>query len=149
ISILLFSLHFTSTVSGQSGVIKGRIFDSNSKEPLTGATVIVKGVSTGAMADAKGIFIIQNIPADTYQLTGSYLSYESLTKENVVVRAGDTTEIELALTPESISLDAVEIVARVNREAENVLLAEQRRSLTGTQMVGARELSRKGISDAE
>lgn len=147
--LLLLFFSFLSSVSGQSGVIKGSVFDSNTREPLTGATIVVKGVSKVAIADAGGDFIIQNVPADTYQLTGSHLSYESVTKENVVVRAGDTTEIELALIPESIRLEVIEIIARVNRETENMLLAEQRRSLMATQIVGARELSRKGISDAE
>lgn len=144
--LLFFSSSF---VYSQTGIIKGSIVNSKTQEPLTGATITIEGTSYGAAADSEGSFLIGNIPSGIYQVTGSYLSYETLTKEGVAVRAGDTTTIEMALAPEGISLKAVEITAKPNREAEHIQLAEQRKSLTAIQQVGAHELSRKGIGDAE
>src|SRR5690606_32075079 len=65
------------------------------------------------------------------------------------VRVGDTTEVNMELVSEGISLNEVVIVAKVNREAENILLLDQKKSLVAVQNIGARELSRKGIGDAE
>lgn len=53
------------------------------------------------------------------------------------------------MNPDELNLDQVEIVARANRESENILLGEQRKSLFAIQAVGAVELSRKGIADAQ
>ena len=43
----------------------------------------------------------------------------------------------------------MEVVAKANRESENVTMMEQKRSIVAIQTIGAQELSRKGISDAQ
>lgn len=40
-------------------------------------------------------------------------------------------------------------MAKANRESESVTLLEQKRSVVAVQAVGAKELSRKGVSDAQ
>src|SRR5690606_29961793 len=57
--------------------------------------------------------------------------------------------LDFEMSSDDISLQEVEVVARANRESENILLMEQRQALLATQAVGARELSRKGIGDAQ
>ncbi len=143
-------LFFTaSTIFAQNGVIKGKIVDAQTKETVIGASVVIKGTSTGAAADLDGNFVIHNAPAGTHTIVVSSVGYQSLTKNEVVVQNNKETVINLLLDPEDLMLGAVEVVARVNRESEAVLLLEQRQALVATQSVGVRELSRKGIGDAQ
>lgn len=149
-SFLLFLLLLSSSITfAQHGAISGRVTDAETGLPLTGATIVIEGTKDGATTNDNGCLLLENVPEGTHRVTGSYLSYKPLTKTEVVVRTGDTARIEMALEPEGISLKAVEIFIRTNRETEKILLAERRESLVATQAVGARELSRKGIGDAE
>jgi len=147
--LLFFIFAFSLAVQAQTGTIRGTITDAKTNEPLIGASVLVEGTTNGAAADLDGNYVIQNVPAGTYSLIASYVSYESATMTGVVVRGDQDIVADFRMNSDDISLEEVEVVARANRESENILLMEQRQALVATQAVGARELSRKGIGDAQ
>lgn len=147
-SLLLF-LGLSSSLLGQDGTIKGKILDLDTGEPLFGVTVIVEDIFFEEMTDENGEFIIYDVPVGNYTVTTSHFHYETTTQEGVVVRAGETTELELELQSEGIGLSTAEIVVRINRESETALLLDQRKSIVASQSIGAQELSRKGVGDAE
>lgn len=146
---IIFFIAITGTALAQTGIIKGTIIDAKTNEPLIGASVLVEGTTSGAAADLDGNFVIQNVPAGTYNLIASYVAYQSVTKTGVVVERNKETIVEILMSSDDISLDEVEVVARANRESENILLLEQKKALLATQAVGASELSRKGIGNAQ
>ena len=147
----MFLLFFfsTSILFAQTGTITGNIVDAKTKEKLVGAIVEIDGMQFKTVTDNEGNFKIKNVPAGVYRLNGTYISYKTFTSEKIVVRGNDTTKINLLLEPENSKLDEVFIVAKANRESENVMLMQQKKSLVSIQNIGAKELSRKGISDAE
>lgn len=151
ISAFLIFLFFGlgGIVLAQDGVIKGRIIDAQTQEPLFGVTVIVEDIFYEEMTDEDGSFIIHDVPVGTYTVTSSHFFYETISLEGVAVKANEVTEIELSLDSEDVGLDAAEIVVRINRESETALLLDQRRAIVATQSIGAQELSRKGVGDAE
>lgn len=148
--ILLLSLVFQSVlVFGQSGAIKGQIMDKESQSPLPFADIILEGTTLGAMTDIDGQFIITGVPAGKYRVSGSSLSYETQTLENVTVNAGETSQIRMALSLQDNILETVGIVVQANRETEAVLLLDRKKAILSQQSIGAVELSRKGIGDAQ
>ena len=146
---ILFFLVTATGVLAQTGSIKGSVLDSKTKESLIGAAVIIQGTTIGAAADLNGDYTIQNVAPGTYTLVASSVAYQSIIKKGVVVEKNKETVVEFLLDPDDISLGEVQVVAKANRESENILLLEQKKALLVTQTVGARELSRKGISDAQ
>ena len=136
-------------LSAQNGSIKGKVIDAANDEPLIGASVTVSGTTTGGATDFDGNYSIPNLAPGTYSLTISYISYKTQTKADVRVEPGKETVVDIALESADISLGEVEVVAKANRESENILLMEQREAVLATQAVGAKEMSRKGVSDAE
>ncbi len=146
---LLVFLFSSAGLFAQNGTITGRIIDTKVNEPLIGAVINIEGTALGAAADFDGNFVIENVPAGTYTLIASYVAYEPARKPGVTVSSNQTTSVEMQMSSDAITLDAVVVVGRANRESENVLLVGQRESLVATQAVGARELSRKGIGDAQ
>ena len=140
---------FCGSILAQNGTIKGSIVDSKTKEPLIGASVVIEGTTKGAAADLDGNYVIPNVSEGTYTLVVYYVSYETLTKKGVSVVRNKETIVDFLMNPDELNLDQVEIVARANRESENILLGEQRKALFAIQAVGAVELSRKGIADAQ
>lgn len=146
--LFLWALSFMG-VSAQNGTVKGKIIDAKTNEPLIGASVMIEGTGNGAAADLDGNFVIRNLPSGTYTLKASYVSYNPLIKKGIVVAAAKETVVDFLLSSDDIALQEVEVVAKANRESENILLMEQRKTLLATQAVGARELSRKGIGNAQ
>src|SRR5690554_3676567 len=140
---------YTFSIQAQTGTIKGVITDSKTNEPLIGASVFIKETSSGTAADLDGNYIIQNLSAGTYTLVVSYVAYNEITHSGVVVEVNKETNLNFEMSSDDINLQEVEVIARVNRESENILLMEQKQALVATQSVGARELSRKGIGNAE
>ncbi|MDR2938338.1 MAG: TonB-dependent receptor [Prevotellaceae bacterium] len=143
-------LLFTAAATfAQSGTIKGKALDEKTGETLIGASVFLKENPTkGGIADFDGSYTIANVPEGTHTVVATYISYKSIEK-NVAVESGKAAELDFLLSSDDVVLDAVKVVARANRESENTLLLEQRQSLRATQVVGARELSRKGIGNAQ
>ncbi|NLO70495.1 MAG: TonB-dependent receptor plug domain-containing protein [Porphyromonadaceae bacterium] len=149
-TIIIALLFLISTsLFAQKGSIKGKVIDSADNEPLIGASVTISGTTTGGATDFDGNYTITNLDPGTYTLSVTYISYKAQSKANVRVESGKETVVDIALESADIALGEVEVVARANRESENILLMEQRQALLATQAVGAREMSRKGISDAE
>lgn len=134
---------------GQSGVIEGRVIDKETQEPLFGASIILEGTTVGAMVDMDGHYVIANVRPGNYNLSGSYISYETQTVENIEIKPGETIRINLELESQYNTLEAVGIVAKANRETETALLLDRRNAIAATQSIGASELSRKGITDAQ
>lgn len=144
---ILFLL--TTNLMAQKGSITGKVIDAQNSEPLIGAAVTLSGTATGSATDFDGNYTIPNLSPGTYSLTITYISYKTQTKADVLVEADKPTQIDIMLESADISLKEVQVVARANRESENILLLEQKNALLATQAVGAKEMSRKGISDAE
>ena len=86
------------------GAVRGRVTDG-SGEPLPGATVTVKGTTRGTVTNDKGNFVLKEADANT-TLVISFIGY---TDKSVVV--GNRKEIEVALTPASVSLDDITVVS--------------------------------------
>lgn len=149
---IVFSALFfliTTGLMAQKGSISGKVIDAQNSEPLIGASVVITGTTNGSATDFDGNYTISNLNPGRYTLTVTYISYKTQTKENVVVEADKPTVVDILLESADISLSEVTVVARANRESENILLMEQRQAILATQAVGAREMSRKGVSDAE
>lgn len=147
IPLILF-LSFSTGSFAQTGVIKGKIVDAKTDEPLIGASVVIEGTTIGAAADLDGNFMIRDIPPGEHTLIASYVAYLTDIIEGIKVDENEETTVQISLLPDDIDLREVEVIARANRESENILLMDRRQALVATQSMGARELSRKGISDA-
>jgi TonB-dependent receptor len=111
IFFFLFSLLLTSFVLAQTGSIRGITYDKDSKEPLTGANIIVKGTSLGAATDIDGKYIIRNVPIGKQTLIISYIGYNSIS-EDVTISENRTLEQDFYLQPQAIEGQTVTVTAQ-------------------------------------
>lgn len=129
--------------------LKGRVKDRQSNEPLIGATVQVVGSSVAAVTDVDGNFQLTGLRDGIYDIEIKYVGYKTAVKRQVKIEDGKAATLDFELEADNRLLAGVEVVAKANRESENVTMMEQRRSVVAIQAIGAQELSRKGISDAQ
>jgi outer membrane receptor protein involved in Fe transport len=149
IFILLITFLLSSQVYSQKATIKGRLIDNETKEPLMYGIVLIEGTTQGTTTDLDGYYILENVPIGTLTLKASYVSYHPIVKQGVVVSEGETISIDFALSSNTVGLGEVKVTGQKNRESETLLLMEQKKAVIATQAIGAQELSRKGVSDAE
>lgn len=84
----------------QTQVVRGRILDQESKQPLIGATVVLvaEGTPNGTTTDMEGYFKLSNVPIGRRVIKVTYLGYESLNVPDVVVTAGKEVVLNLTMT---------------------------------------------------
>ncbi|MBI1937140.1 MAG: TonB-dependent receptor [Ignavibacteriales bacterium] len=110
--ILLFLLGMVPVMfAGTTGKLAGKIVDSETKEPLIGANVVLQGTNHGAAADIEGDYYINNIPPGVYTVVVSSVGYHKVTIEKVLIKIDLTTRIDAELTPTAINLGEVVIQA--------------------------------------
>jgi outer membrane receptor protein involved in Fe transport len=110
---LAFVWTFISTIAfaGTTGKISGKITDKETGEPIVGANIIIEGTYFGAASDLDGFYYINNITPGTYNVIISAIGFNKVTVEKVLVRIDLTTELNVQLTSEVITLGEVVVQA--------------------------------------
>ncbi len=103
--VLLISFFGVSYAQAQSGPIKvtGKIIDE-SKEPMIGVTVIVKGSQIGAVTDLDGNFSL-NVPATAKEIQVSYIGYKTM-----ILPLPASHIISIQMVPDSKELNDVVVI---------------------------------------
>jgi TonB-dependent receptor len=117
--ILLLCVTPTGIILAQStGRIEGTYKDAKNQEAIIGGTVRLENTTLAAPTDEKGHYLLTNVPAGTYTVIISSVSYKSLTLPKVVVSAGKTTVLNGQLAPDNTQLGEVSVsgVRRTNTE---------------------------------
>jgi len=126
---LILFLIFTNTLfAQQTGTISGVISDKEyDNEPLSFATIIIKGTQTGTTSDMDGRFSLRDVREGTYTISISFVGYETVDVPNVIVEPNKTTEVNVTLGSSSVSLDdiIVRTARRTNTESAVVLEIQQ------------------------
>lgn len=97
IRITLLALIFVSAISAKSGIIAGRVTDTDTGEPLIGANVLILNTNWGAATDVDGYFKIVSVPPGTYELKASYVGYAAQSIKDVKLKGFDSLFIEIKL----------------------------------------------------
>jgi outer membrane receptor protein involved in Fe transport len=85
------------TLAGTTGKIAGKIVDGKSREPIPGVNVVVVGMSIGASSDARGEFVIANVPAGVVTVRASQVGYRNVLVTDVRVKVDATAPVSIAM----------------------------------------------------
>ena len=89
------------------GSINGYIYDSKSQLPLLGANVIIEGTKKGAISNENGFFEITNISPKSYNLSVSYVGYQSKKIFNIIIKSKGNQTLEILLVESSEELEEI------------------------------------------
>ena len=123
IVVFLVVMWSACSVAAQDlGSLTGRVGDETG-EALFGANIVVKGPAIegrrGAITDAQGYYLIDQLPPGIYELTISYIGYETRTVPNVAIRAGGRVTRDFILS--AVSLVGQQVVVSASRKREKAL----------------------------
>ena len=93
--------------SDSTGVVKGRILDTDNQLPLAGANITIKSTTLGAVSDEKGYFTIDNVPMGNYTVTISYMGYKAQNKADIWIRPNAYDFLNIELESSVIQIDDV------------------------------------------
>jgi outer membrane receptor protein involved in Fe transport len=94
-----------------SGALSGTVTDAASGRPLANVLVTVEQARRGATTDSAGRYRIREVRSGTYTVTTRAIGFRPTRHDGVVVRAGETTIIDVALQAAAVELAPVEVVA--------------------------------------
>jgi len=77
----LILLIFITSIFCNNSSIQGFIADSESREPLIGANIMLDGTNLGAASDEDGFYSIKDIPIGSYTVIAMFIGYETLEKK--------------------------------------------------------------------
>ena len=98
--------------AGTTGKLAGTIKDAQTREPLVGANVIIEGTNFGAATNIDGEYVILNISPGRYNVKFSFIGYETIIIQNVVIVVDQTTQLQMELNPQTIQVDEIVVTAR-------------------------------------
>lgn len=107
VGVLLFSF----ALAGTTGKIVGKVTDATNGEPIPGVNVFIPGTTLGATSDLDGNYFILNVPPGEHTLRFEFIGYARQDITRVRVQIDLTTRIDARITPEVLTMEAVEIVA--------------------------------------
>ena len=133
---LLLGLLFTAGLSAQMTRVTGRVIDSETGEPLIGASIVGQGRSTGTVTDIDGRWVFQ-IFDDGEPIVFSYVGYET---REVFIKGADAGagEVVVAMTPGSLIAEVVVTALGLERDNRELGYAVQQidgEALTDVQAV--------------
>jgi hypothetical protein len=99
--------------------IRGRVIDRDTKTPIAYATVVLLHTSppTGSITDAEGYFRLPDVPVGRYTIEVSFVGYEPLIINEIVVSSAKETILSLPLKESVATLQEVVVRPRIAKEA--------------------------------
>jgi uncharacterized membrane protein YgcG len=121
--VALLLIVTTITSNAQSFSVSGTMVDSSDQEPILGVAIfLIKTSDTtiklSGATDFDGSFLVENVPAGTYTLKASYLSFAPF-QRTVRVADADAAMGTMNLIRKSNSLNTVVVSGTQNRSEQN------------------------------
>lgn len=116
-----------------SQTVRGTVVDSESKQPLIGANVVILGSTTfiGASTDIDGNFKIANVPVGRHDIKVTYLGYEEQVASQVLVSTGKEAVLNFELQEALNEMQTVVVTDdRKVGEAQNEMASVSARSFS-------------------
>jgi hypothetical protein len=141
ISAATFFLTTFSLFAQSTQVLEGVILDSETGEPVIGASLFFPDLKKGAVTDIDGNYKIDNLPLGKYRAEIGAISYQKIVVEDLEITAGKNTfNIVLDQSANLLAEATVTSARRMNSEIAVIMAA--RTSATVISGMSGREIGR-------
>jgi len=100
----------------ESGSLKIKVIDANEKLPLPTVKVTITGARKPLVTNSEGVLLARDLPAGSCKVVCELAGFLTETRKDVVITAGGTTELEIAMRMGFAS----EMTVTARREVESL-----------------------------
>ncbi len=120
VSMLFLLLFIGQNLNAQKYSISGKVYDKQTGDSLSGATVQIAGTTKGTSTSTNGGFRIENIQAKQVKLIVSFVSYQT---DTITVNFDKKTNIsiKIGLNPAATSLNQVIVTGQTKGQVKALL----------------------------
>ena len=111
LTAIVLTVSFTAW--SQSGTLKGKVTDKDTKEPIPFANVVVDlggKLVNGATTDFDGNYTVKPIPPGKYDIKVTYVGYKKLLIKGVVINTDKIRFLDVQLESTTTTLETFEVV---------------------------------------
>jgi TonB-dependent receptor len=127
LAALLVAVLVGVSAEAQSAMIKGRVRDAQTKDPLPYTNVLLLTTGLGSSTDKEGNYIIRNVPPGAYIIRASYVGYKTV-ETKIDVQGDATIEKDFLLSPVAIEGEVTTVTAQA--EGQQQAINEQLASIS-------------------
>lgn len=116
-TILIVSANLVAFSQTPTQTIRGNIFEKDTGQPLTGATIqLMDSIPIlGATSDTSGNFRIEMVPIGRFELEVRFVGYESVLIPEILVESGKEVVLNIGLSLGSPNLETVTVTSNGNQ----------------------------------
>lgn len=139
-----------AAMAQQAGSIRGSVYDREWNAPLPEAQVSVVETGQRVVSDDRGAFVLSDLRPGTYTLVVAKDGYVRQVRGDVLVTAGQLTEVTIQLAGDFTDLEpfVVTDVLRIGAEGDAALLELRLESPALVDTISSDLMSKAGASDA-
>jgi len=123
IALPLFSCFLVASVFAQKGAVRGNIYDKQTAQPISFATVQVEGAQKGVISDINGFFTLSDLPVGTFKLKITYTGYEEYVTD-IVVKQGEILFVNAYISDTGNKLEEVTISGKREQARADVQISK-------------------------
>jgi len=97
LAALLVAIVAASAGAITTGILSGQVLDLKTGESLPGVNISIEGTGLTTVSDARGGYLITNIPPGTYDIKASLVGYVEAINTGVVIIQDQTTSLDFGL----------------------------------------------------
>jgi outer membrane receptor for ferrienterochelin and colicin len=94
-----------------TGTLSGHVIDKETRQALPGVNILIQGTHLGAVTNADGQYLVNNIPAGTFTVSAQMIGYGTVLHENVTVLMDLRTIVNFELNTKILQMDAIHVTA--------------------------------------
>jgi len=143
IPALILALTALQPASAQTGVVEGRVVESQSGNPLPGVNITIQGEQIGSTTNVEGRYTIDNAPTGSQVVEARFVGFQTETRE-VEVSARETIVVDFEMQEERLGLDEV-VVTGTGGEVEQKSIGH---TVSTVDFGGVEDVGTKSIEDA-
>ena len=139
-SIFILILVLVS-IWANAATIKGRITDTETHKPVSGAAISIISTNITTVSDARGDYVIKNIKSGTYNIMVSCMGFKNSVIKSITLAADDDIiTADIVLDPSVIELNGVVVNATQNKETNVSARHDERVSSNIVSIISAKTI---------
>ena len=145
LKLSVITLLFTQLLFSQKGELKGILIDSEFRDPVAFANILVKNATIGTTSNFDGNYSL-SLDEGNYTISYSSMGYKTVEISDVVIKGGKTADVNVSMDVLMEGLDEVVLTVSVKKNTESAVLGIQKKAVNLLDGLSAEAFKKSGAS---